>query len=60
MGHYLGDATSFIDTFPIEGENIYRVAAIDSTWTDIPTTEKNGLTRKKKQVIIIPIRKNGR
>jgi len=31
MGHYLGDATSFIDTFPIEGENIYRVAAIDST-----------------------------
>ena len=31
MGHYPGDATSFIDTFPIEGENIYRVAAIDST-----------------------------
>jgi len=48
MGHYPGDATSFIDTFPIEGENIYRVAAIDSTWTGIPTTEKNGLTRKKK------------
>ena len=35
MGHYPGDATSFIDTFPIEGENIYRVAAIDSTWTGI-------------------------
>ena len=46
MGHYPGDATSFIDTFPIEGENIYRVAVIDSTWTGIPQLKKGLDTQK--------------
>jgi len=31
LGHVNDSLCFFIDTFPIEGENIYRVAAIDST-----------------------------
>ena len=35
LGHVNDSLCFFIDTFPIEGENIYMVAAIDSTWTGI-------------------------